>query len=158
MDQAALVTFVTDILDLYLLGGSGRVLLAGWRCAALEGLPELRCFWAPSGLVLSLACCFDVGVWGRTGVFGVARSVQGTSFGGVLGDFGGACLTLGIHVSARWQWETRIDAFEVWASSLVAWGYFVFWDSSFAVRSVLAGVFSWVTRFKSFPPCIVGLH
>ena len=51
-----------------------------------------------------MAYCFDVGVWGP-GVFGVAQSVQETSFGGILGDFGGACLNLGIHVSAGWQWE-----------------------------------------------------
>ena len=47
--------------------------------------------------------CFDVGFWGRTSVFGVARSVQGISFGGILGDFGCPCLTLDIHVSAGWQ-------------------------------------------------------
>ena len=45
-----------------------------------------------------------MGVWGL-GVFGVAKSVQGTYFGGILGNFGVPCLTLGIHVSAGWQWE-----------------------------------------------------
>ena len=51
-----------------------------------------------------MACCFDVGVWGP-GVFGVAKSVQETSSGGILGDFAVACLTLGIHVSAGCQGE-----------------------------------------------------
>ena len=46
-----------------------------------------------------MASCFDVGAWGP-GVFGVAKSVQEISFGGILGDFCGTCLTLGIHVSA----------------------------------------------------------
>ena len=36
MDQAATVTYVTDILDLFVLGGSGRVLLLGRTCAARE--------------------------------------------------------------------------------------------------------------------------
>ena len=65
-----------------------------------EGFPELGCFGAPSGLAWTLACYFDVGVWGRTSIFGVAQSVRGTSFGGILSDFGGACLTLDIRVSA----------------------------------------------------------
>ena len=82
-----------------------------------------------------MACCFDVAVWDPTGVFGVAMCVRGTSFGGILGDFGGACLTLGIHVSAGWQWGTGNYV------SLVARGYLVFWDSSFVVRSDLAGMF-----------------
>ena len=49
MDQAATVTFVTDILDLYVLSGSGKVLLASRTCAAGEGFPELGCFGASSG-------------------------------------------------------------------------------------------------------------
>ena len=52
-----------------------------------------------------MACCFDVGVWGQMGVFGVTRSVLGISYGGILGDFGDASLTLDIHVSVGWQWE-----------------------------------------------------
>ena len=109
MDQDATVTFVTDILDLYVLGGSGRVLLVGRTCAAWERFPELGCFWAPSGLAYTLACCFGVDVLDLTGDFGVTRSVRRASFGGILGDLGSACQTLGIHVSARWQWGTGID-------------------------------------------------
>ena len=44
MDQAATVRYVTDILDLFVLGGSGRGLLLGRTCTAGEGFPELGCF------------------------------------------------------------------------------------------------------------------
>ena len=35
--------------------------------------------------------------------------VGGASFGNILGDCGGACLALGIHVSEGWQWGTGAD-------------------------------------------------
>ena len=44
MDQAATVTNVTDTLDLFVLGGSGRVLLLGRTCAAGEWFPGLGYF------------------------------------------------------------------------------------------------------------------
>ena len=45
MYQAATVTYVTDTLDLFVLGGLGRVLLLGRTCAAREGFPGLGCFF-----------------------------------------------------------------------------------------------------------------
>ena len=59
-----------------------------------------------------------MGVWGRGGAFLVALSIQGTSFGGILGDFGGACLTLGIPVTVRLQWGTGIN---FWGPGLAHW-------------------------------------
>ena len=44
MDQAATVTYVTDTLDLFLLGGWGRMLLLGWTYIAGEGFPGQGCF------------------------------------------------------------------------------------------------------------------
>ena len=46
MDQAATVTYITVILDLYVLGGSGRVLLVGQTCLAGRGLGN----WGVLGL------------------------------------------------------------------------------------------------------------
>ena len=56
---------------------------------------------------------FQCGYLGLDRHFQGCQECAGTSFGGILGDFGGACLTLGIHVSTRWQWGTGIDAFQV---------------------------------------------
>ena len=96
-----------------------------------------------------------MGVWGRAGASLVALSIQGTFFGGILGDFGGACLTLGIHVTVRLQWGTGIN---FWGPGLAQW-----WLGDIAclripfsdVSSGLAGVFF---PGSPGPPCIVGLH
>ena len=60
---------------------------------------------------------------------------------------GGTCLAFGVHVSDGWQRGIRANAVVrnlSWLidaqNALVVRGYFVFGDSSFAVRSRLAGV------------------
>ena len=85
----------------------------------------------------------------------VAPSIQGTSFGGILGDFSGACLTLGIHVTVRLQWRTGINFL---GPGLAQWwlGDIVCLRIPFSdVSSGLAGVFF---PGSPGPPCIVGLH
>ena len=86
MDQA--VTFVNDILDcMFWVTREGACAQRG------RDFWDWGVFGLPVGWLKTLACCFDVGV-PSPGVFGVVKSVQETSFDGILGDFGSACLTL----------------------------------------------------------------
>ena len=94
-------------------------------------------------------------VWGRAGASLVAPSIQETSFGGILGDFGSACLTLGIHVTVRLQWGTGINFL---GPGLAQWwlgGIACLRIPFFDVSSGLVGVFF---PGSPSPPCIVGLH
>ena len=162
MDQAATVTFVNDILDCMFCvtrgGCSWRVARAqrrrGFRDWSVFGLPVgwLR-FWQ-----VVLMCVWGPGVFGiAKSVQGIAKSMQGTSFGDISGDFGGACLTSGIYVSAGWQWELGSMPS---GSGLAHWWLrdIVFWNSFLLCVRPWRGCFSWVTQFRSFPPCIVGLY
>ena len=62
------MTFVSDILDLCVPSGSRRVLLVGRACAAW-GFRDWGVL-APSGLVWTLTCYFDLG-------FGIGRAFLG---------------------------------------------------------------------------------
>ena len=163
MYQTATVTFVTDILDcMFWVARRG----SSWRVGRVQHGRGFR-NWGVLGLPVGwlrlwrvvLIWVFGVG-WVFSGLPGVCRGLRLVAF---LGDFGGTCLTLDIHVSDGWQWEPRWELGSMpsgsgpahwWLGDILCFGI----PFLLCVRA-LAGVnFSWVTQFKSFPPCIVGLR